>query len=1310
MNTHITSNFLNNVTFLNSLEQSVIDALRANAEIVNFESGEVILREGDSSNAAWVVIEGKVQIYKERLDGQHLFLHTVQAGELFGEQALITGNKRNACARAQTPVAALRLPEVAFLAAISTQSGIREKFVLLGDKQLYENIARESTLLKSMSLDGGPSQSGRERVVADSQVLFREGDEASHIYVILSGRAAVYQLKDGDQVLLAKMTQGQTIGELALIHHLPRAATVIAEGNLRLYEIDADYFYKLNKGSEELRDYLQVLEKIYILPRRGFVTQYKGRYLGHDAFNTLYDLSDGTKLIASNVIGEKLCNLERVLTATEATLKIKTLHYVDESRAIKREIRLNQNGQIYGLTVFGEWSELPDLYVKAMDGIKLEAAEIEKFSLTGSINVVREPTTTSINDQVICHCINIKRKTLHAEIIGGANDFLTLQNVTSCGTVCGGCIPTIKELLGGPSSVPVKVREEIVVCESIRTFRLEPLQGEALQSFPGQHIILEAEIEGNWVRRPYTLSAPVRDGSYEVTIKRESYGRFSSWMFDERRDDMPLRISPPQGNYFWREGENPVVCLVAGIGVTPALAICRTIVDTKLKNRLHTDYSAHSFLDFAYASELTAATESFSNITLKLRATSLESRLNLAEIKRLHAELPTADYFLCGPQGYIDSVTRHLQDVGIATERVHTEVFVQVGSGPIVKIPNEKKSVLRRKRSGEPDLSLLFIEPKPQPTKKPPNMLIQWLANFDSRYSLELIFAGKRIAPFEAFINWCEYKLAGVDPHLPSDHLAFPKLAILGQIGGFKAMFKKVEHRVGSNREIARKKLKEGKPLCPNTPDGLTFTSSAPSFEIPQIEEMKPYVDTVWRRTSATPGSALYITRSPTAARYLLCGPKTIDRGSLPNHYFQKAIGHPDLSQTSGCKAGGLLIGQYHDNKTWKSERNLAIKLVGSATLNERTESIKSVIEDICNDEIDLFIERHPNQIFDGAFFMEILTIRVALYTTLPGVDEVLLDRLGCNYLHALLELTQCIRTLIRAGSHPTPKMKKQFMEIAEKARAATSTIGDSVRDAHARGELTQDQINSSMNHYILFGENGESPNNNDLTGVLGGFLGGASESTGHSMAWALYELGRNPELYKNVQKEVDAFNADHNGQTMTPNDYDERPITLAFIYELQRLHTGLPFSPRQSSAKGVVPPDPETGIGSFEYPNDAFIIIALFAINLDPETFSKPNQIHLEHFFEGITPSMKLREQGARVQKNALDLESKFRYLPFSAGPASCPGRGFNKIESILIIDSLMRRYDFSLVNPEQIVATSEMKLLPGPMPGELGLRIRQR
>ena len=79
MNTHTQPNVLKNVTFLNSLEQSVIDTLSAKAVIVNFASGEVILREGDASDAAWVVVEGKVQIYKERPDGQHLFLHTVQS-------------------------------------------------------------------------------------------------------------------------------------------------------------------------------------------------------------------------------------------------------------------------------------------------------------------------------------------------------------------------------------------------------------------------------------------------------------------------------------------------------------------------------------------------------------------------------------------------------------------------------------------------------------------------------------------------------------------------------------------------------------------------------------------------------------------------------------------------------------------------------------------------------------------------------------------------------------------------------------------------------------------------------------------------------------------------------------------------------------------------------------------------------------------------------------------------------------------------------------------------------------------------------
>jgi cAMP-binding proteins - catabolite gene activator and regulatory subunit of cAMP-dependent protein kinases len=72
---------------------------------------------------------------------------------------------------------------------------MHRRLVLLGDDQLQENLARESTILQSMKLDGGPSQSARERTLKSSEVLFREGDEAHHVYVILSGKAAVYQTR-----------------------------------------------------------------------------------------------------------------------------------------------------------------------------------------------------------------------------------------------------------------------------------------------------------------------------------------------------------------------------------------------------------------------------------------------------------------------------------------------------------------------------------------------------------------------------------------------------------------------------------------------------------------------------------------------------------------------------------------------------------------------------------------------------------------------------------------------------------------------------------------------------------------------------------------------------------------------------------------------------------------------------------------------------------------------------------------------------------------------------------------------------------
>jgi len=1303
----IDANTLNEVAFLRLLDSIVLDDLKAQSHKVQFAAGEVILREGDTANAAYVLLHGSVQIYKQKSNGEHLFLHQVLPGSLFGEQALIHAQKRNASARAQTAVEALRLPEQAFLAAVATDPQVHKRLVLLGDDQLQENLARESTILKSMRLDGGPSQSARERTLKGSEVLFREGDEARHVYVILSGKAAVYQNKDGAQVLLAQMTAGQTLGELALMRKAPRAATVIAEGTLRLYEIDADYFRELTASSEDLRHHLQVLEKVYILPRRGFVTQYTGDYLGREAFNTLYDLSNGTRFVASNVTGESVSSLERVQTDQEQALPVTTLHYADSARAIERELRLNETGQIWGLTAFGSWSELPDLYAMAMDGVTLDAAQIEQFERTGSIGISRQPDNNRLQDSILCQCINVKRQAVRSAIMQGADTLETLQKTTRCGTVCGGCVPQLREMLGDPNAVAVLIKEEIDVCEGIKTFKLEPLNNQVQPSLSGQHVVIEAEINGQWVSRPYTLSAPVSDGHYEVTIKREPMGQFSRWMFDERRADTQLKVSPPQGNYYWEPRQSPVICLVAGIGITPALAICRTFIDSNISDRLHIDYSARGVLDFAYASELTEATQTHPNITLKLRATSVESRLSFEEIEGLEAAMGNAHYYLCGPQSYLDDITELLTRVGVGTERIHSEVFVHVGGLPFSEAPPKSK-VPRRKQPDAADLALFFVNPEHRAAVTQPPKVLRWIANLGTRNKVEFTIAGKKMKPLTTLIDWIEYKLGGIDPSLPSEHLALPRTAVYGRSGASGPAFADLDRRFGDNRERGRLAIKAGKPLPPNTPDGMTYTTSFPSFNYPQFEWLLPKVDTGWHRSSNKALSCAYVTRSPHAAREILCS-KNIDRGPLPNHYWQKTIGTPKACPHGDTKAGGSLIGQYHNNKTWQRDRDLAMRLVSHPVLAERSGSIAEIVEDIFSHEIDVFTAQHPGQVIDAGVLMGEIVLRVVLRTVFPGVEADLIQRLGTKYLSVVTN--EAIPTVLQLIQAPTDenKLKDRILEMSARLRQAINDIATAVRQAHAKGELSEQDVASPMNHYTIFGLDGKQPDDEDLIGIYGTFLIGAHETTAHLLTWALYELGRHPDLYKTIQKEVDAFSATHDGRAMTPLDYDERPMMLALLFELNRLHPGIAMNPRCALEAGTISPDPETGIGGFDYPADTIFTVDILAMHLDPEAYFKPKEFHIERFLEGITPDMSLTEQGAKVRQNAINLEKQFKWLPFAAGPGNCPGRNFNMIEFFLVMDSLMRSHDFILTNPDVPPGFDESSIVTKPLE-RIGIELVRR
>lgn len=110
--------------------------------------------------------------------------------------------------------------------------------------------------------------------------------------------------------------------------------------------------------------------------------------------------------------------------------------------------------------------------------------------------------------------------------------------------------------------------------EEITSFYLEPVDGQPLLAFqPGQYIGLRLDIDGEEVRRNYSLSAASNGREYRISVKREAGGRVSNHLHDRVAEGDELDLFPPAGDFVLRDSDKPLVLITAGVGITPALAM-----------------------------------------------------------------------------------------------------------------------------------------------------------------------------------------------------------------------------------------------------------------------------------------------------------------------------------------------------------------------------------------------------------------------------------------------------------------------------------------------------------------------------------------------------------------------------------------------------------------------------------------------------------------------------------------------------------------------------------------------------------------
>jgi ring-1,2-phenylacetyl-CoA epoxidase subunit PaaE len=236
------------------------------------------------------------------------------------------------------------------------------------------------------------------------------------------------------------------------------------------------------------------------------------------------------------------------------------------------------------------------------------------------------------------------------------------------------------------------------------TFTVPPELRKDYQFKAGQHLTLKAEIDGQALRRSYSICSAEQafqeSGVLEVGVKRVQGGIFSNWVVNLKAGDV-LNVMTPEGWFGEQAGvtlndprpdleaTRPIhmVAFVAGSGITPVLAMMSTWLARSPSLVFSLVYGNRRSESVMFLEDIAALKNQYLERVLLYHVLSRQpqeselfnGRLDRAKIKALSSELlpvKSIDHaFICGPNSMIDDVEAALLEAGLAKVQIHTERF-----------------------------------------------------------------------------------------------------------------------------------------------------------------------------------------------------------------------------------------------------------------------------------------------------------------------------------------------------------------------------------------------------------------------------------------------------------------------------------------------------------------------------------------------------------------------------------------------------------------------------------------------------------
>jgi MOSC domain-containing protein YiiM/ferredoxin-NADP reductase len=278
---------------------------------------------------------------------------------------------------------------------------------------------------------------------------------------------------------------------------------------------------------------------------------------------------------------------------------------------------------------------------------------------------------------------------------GWQGSIKSLLDAASSGTVQGnaglrGAMPK----LAWTGLRPFKVRAVRRESADVRSFELVLEDGQSTSdALPGQYLTVKVP-QGDGrpaLMRNYSLCGPAGRGYYRIGVKREESGLASRFLHDHVASGDMLEVGAPRGVFILKPSDNPIALISAGIGVTPMLAILYAAANAEngLTRPVWWIHTARDGGHRPFATEISKVLSWLGQVhicTILSRPSQDDHDFDRVghldgEVLRDLALPATAECYLCGPAGFLESTKGALLAIGVLERNIHMEVFGN-GSDP----------------------------------------------------------------------------------------------------------------------------------------------------------------------------------------------------------------------------------------------------------------------------------------------------------------------------------------------------------------------------------------------------------------------------------------------------------------------------------------------------------------------------------------------------------------------------------------------------------------------------------------------------